>query len=63
MIISCKSRESPENPPGKSPAVLAKQRKFHAYNIDAYVIIKCAKRLIITMEALIIMCYYIACFS
>lgn len=40
MIISCKSRESPENPPGKSPAVLAKQRKFHAYNIDANVIIK-----------------------
>lgn len=28
--ISCNNRESPENPPGNSPAVLAKQRKFQA---------------------------------
>lgn len=40
IIISCKSKESPENPPGKSPAVLAKQRRFQAYNIDANVMIK-----------------------
>ena len=33
--ICCSKSDNPENPPGNRPAVLAKQRRFHAYKSEA----------------------------